>query len=1077
MTDRRDFAPSGFFALRTPLEPFDALLGWGAGLAAAGASAPDADLDAALAADRRVLRERLRALLARPEVREAVFVASPSLEESLHYWLDKPEDERGQKVERSLARYVARMAGRSTPFGLFAGCSVGRLGESTRLELAPRARYGRHTRLDMDYVMALADTLARDPALRRALPHRPNSSLYALAGQWRYAESRLVGKLRSYHLVAVERTDYLDATLAQAAGGARPAALAETLAALAEVELDEAAAFVDELCDSQLLVPELAPPVTGPEPVHGIAELLRTTDSGGELAVRLDAAQRAIEALDAAGVGNPPEAYRAIARGLEALPTKVELPRLFQVDMVKPAAQASLGPQVVEELARGIELMRKISPTPSTRLMERTALGRFKEAFRERYEEREVPLTEALDEDGGIGFDKGSEAGAEGSPLLEGLAFPGRGGGDDAGPRWTTREQYLLRQLMRGVGDELVLDDKDVTALTASGDKPPLPDAFSVMATLAAASPEALAAGDFQLYLRGGSGPSGANLLGRFCHGDPELEGLVREHVRAEEALRPDAVFAELVHLPEGRVGNVLARPVLRAWEIPYLGRSGAPHEQQLTVDDLLVSVRGDRVILRSRRLAREVLPRLTTAHNFSSPRNLGVYRFLCEVQSQGLYGVPGWSWGALEALEALPRVRSGKLVLARARWRMSRTRLEPLTKARDARARFAAAQALRTDLGWPRFIEAADGDNELPVDLDNVLSIETFAHLVKERGEVELVEMWPPPDQLCVHGPEGRFTHELVVPYTRTAPTASRPAAAPATITLPRRFAPGSEWLYAKIHLGPGYGDRVLREAIAPVVSQALASGAADGWFFIRYGDPGWHLRVRFHGDPARLRAEVEPSLAAALAPQLERGGVHRVVFDTYEREIERYGGDVGMPLSERLFQADSNAALALIEGISGDGAGDARWRLALRGMDQLLDDLGLDLPAKLALLRDVRAAFGREFNVSTPVEKQLGDRFRKHRAELDALLDPARDAESALAELLPVFSRRSLELRPLAEELRAASPRLTLPLAQLAGSYLHMHANRLLRSAARPQELVIYDFLVRLYESRVARAKKKGS
>jgi hypothetical protein len=36
-------------------------------------------------------------------------------------------------------------------------------------------------------------------------------------------------------------------------------------------------------------------------------------------------------------------------------------------------------------------------------------------------------------------------------------------------------------------------------------------------------------------------------------------------------------------------------------------------------------------------------------------------------------------------------------------------------------------------------------------------------------------------------------------------------------------------------------------------------------------------------------------------------------------------------------------------------------------------------------------------------------------------------------------------------------------------------MHANRLLRSAARPQELVIYDFLVRLYESKVARAKKQ--
>jgi hypothetical protein len=47
----------------------------------------------------------------------------------------------------------------------------------------------------------------------------------------------------------------------------------------------------------------------------------------------------------------------------------------------------------------------------------------------------------------------------------------------------------------------------------------------------------------------------------------------------------------------------------------------------------------------------------------------------------------------------------------------------------------------------------------------------------------------------------------------------------------------------------------------------------------------------------------------------------------------------------------------------------------------------------------------------------------------------------------------------------------RLTVPRAELAVGYLHMHANRLLRSAHRAQELILYDFLARLYESRAAR------
>jgi hypothetical protein len=35
-------------------------------------------------------------------------------------------------------------------------------------------------------------------------------------------------------------------------------------------------------------------------------------------------------------------------------------------------------------------------------------------------------------------------------------------------------------------------------------------------------------------------------------------------------------------------------------------------------------------------------------------------------------------------------------------------------------------------------------------------------------------------------------------------------------------------------------------------------------------------------------------------------------------------------------------------------------------------------------------------------------------------------------------------------------------------------MHVNRVARSAARAQELVLYDFLGRLYESRAARARR---
>jgi hypothetical protein len=54
------------------------------------------------------------------------------------------------------------------------------------------------------------------------------------------------------------------------------------------------------------------------------------------------------------------------------------------------------------------------------------------------------------------------------------------------------------------------------------------------------------------------------------------------------------------------------------------------------------------------------------------------------------------------------------------------------------------------------------------------------------------------------------------------------------------------------------------------------------------------------------------------------------------------------------------------------------------------------------------------------------------------------------------------------------AAGDHLSPSLMEVAASYLHMHANRLLRSAHRAQEMVLYDFLARLYESRAARGQE---
>src|SRR6185295_14938197 len=175
------------------------------------------------------------------------------------------------------------------------------------------------------------------------------------------------------------------------------------------------------------------------------------------------------------------------------------------------------------------------------------------------------------------------------------------------------------------------------------------------------------------------------------------------------------------------------------------------PLDRQLPVTDLVVSVAEGEIVLRSASLKRRIVPRLTTAHNFRSG-TLGLYRFLCAVQGQGVAGLV-WDWGPLRNAPFLPRVKAGRLVLSRAQWHIDKDELRRLGE-RTGAGRFQAVQAWRAERRLPRWITLADGDNTLPVDLDNVLSIESFVHLVKEREEVTLQEPFPGVDELLARSP-----------------------------------------------------------------------------------------------------------------------------------------------------------------------------------------------------------------------------------------------------------------------------------------------------------------------------------
>lgn len=1035
-----ELADTGFFLMRTPALPWEVLLNWCADLARPAGAA--------------LLRARLREIVERPQVREAIELASPGFSRRMAPWLNGCENKDALAIERVAVRYLQRLASRATPFGLFAGWASGPIGDVTRLTVAPRADHRRHIRLDAGYLQEVSRSLAKDACVRRHLHYRAEQTLYQAGDRLRYHEMRLCTPQPTYHLVEVKDSHYLRWVLAAAAGedGATLSAIAEQLTVpLPDLEEADGLAFLEELIDVGLLRPVLPPFATGPEPGRATVAWLRNVATSHSPPSVLSTIFAATDQIACPGEYPEPESTAL----LQALAESDCAGHKFYVDLEKPAASLSLSQHMANEIARGAELLCKLAAQ-----REPDVLDEFARRFESRFGQREVPLLQALDEEDGIGFEANSYIGASPSSLLDGLPSTR----EPTKHVWHGGDQRLLQRLAQALmhqSAQVELDHVDIEALVE--DTPwTAPHGSTAIVSIAAADAPAMARGDYQIYLQKVIGGSSATLLGRFCHASPELTALVRGALRQEEASDPDAIHAEIAYLPPGKAANVVCRPILRAYEISLCASSGAPPSQQIAVSDLLVSLCEGKVVLRSAAMERRVVPHLGCAHAHQRGGPI-LYRFLASLAAGGHAAESRFSWGTLSSAPFLPRLVSGRFVLSLARWQLSGKELAAIHLLSE-HDRMTAIEALREKHRLPRFVWLPENDKTLLVDFDNALSVDSFLATARRRISVAVTEVFPLPDQLLANGEEGSFHHELVVPLVRARRVREtlRPARA---MPSGQDSRPGEDWLYFRLYAGPSTLDRLLTECVGPLAAALRAEGVIDTWFFIRYADPDWHLRWRMHGDASILWRHVVPRVFSALAPW--RNSLYKHAVDTYAPEMERYGGFQAMELAHAIFESDSVAAISIIARYRADN--EARWRAALLGMHTLLDDFCLGMDERRRVMTTCRS---------------LLLKGRAHQETLVALAAKYREVKSVVGSLLSTQTHdcgeadlairtRSASIAPTINKLVAldADGLLGCSRVALVQSYLHMWANRIFRDCANTYELALYDLLARHYAGEMAR------
>lgn len=992
---------------------------------------------------------------------EALYLASPALHAECARW-QRGELTDARKLARlhsTLVRYYTRSSTRSTPFGLFAGCAVVAWGAASAIRLVP-GRHRRHTRLDMHYLCALGQHLAEHPSLQLHLRCYPNTSLHERGPELRYVEQQYSPGAALHQLSALAASAPLRQVVAAAALGPTGHALVASLLTDGEAERPEAEAFVQELLRTQVLVSELAPTVTGAEYLaHLRAVLARVraaapTPAARALARQLGQVHRQLQALDERGTNSAAE-YAGIEASLAPLGVPSEPGKLFQTDATygvagEASAPATLSTAHQATLRGALEVLACLAPPPH-----HPQLAGFARRFEARYEEREVPLLEALDAESGLAY--APEGSSRYSALVHDLVLPPPPAAGGL-PRQRASELLLGRLLREAERQGHYSIDLPLAALRAQGLAPaPQPLAPSIGVLFRPV-------GGAQLVVESADGSSAVNLLGRFAHAAPGVAALIQEVTHAEQAHNPGVAFAEICHLPASRIGNLLQRPHFRELEIPYLAHSTLPAARQVAVQDLTLAVRHGQLVLRSRKTGQLIVPRLSTAHNFDAPNTLPVYKFLCDLQTQGLQASLGFSWQGVAAAAGatfLPRLTSGPAVLAVASWQFGAADLQPLLAAAPGQVaeRFAA---FRAQWQLPRFFTLAEADNELFVDADNPLLLRVWLEAVRPRPTVLLKEFLFDPAASPVRDAAGRpYVAQCLALLVRQAPSYAPTAAplAPAA-AVGQDFAIGSEWLYYKLYCGQLVADAILLEVIRPLAATLRTRGLVDNWFFVRYADPDNHLRVRWHlPQPGRL-GEVVHLVAEYLGPHSGDHAIWKVQTDTYRRELVRYGGRT-IAASERLFGYQSEALLDHLAYVAGTDEPPEPWLWGLAAIDELLTAFGYALTQKSALLHELKARFAQEFGLAKDLQRQLDAKYRAARAAIEVALAAGSPPPAALLAITQDIAQRA-----------AQGPPEVAP-TELLASYLHLLLNRVLPADARLHELVLYDFLARHYASGLARQR----
>ena len=952
---------------------------------------------------------------------------------------------------RTMLQYLIRMSTRTTPFGMFA--SVGICNFSNTFKLSFKNTTIFRARADIGWISKLVHKIETDHKLPNIIYLMLNPLHLEFAERVFILDSLPFSPTDKNIRKSIKKTEPINTIIKCFGNNTITFANLSSKLLYKYKDKKKVNALIYQLIKESFIITEMRPPLTNLNPL----KYLYTKVKKGDIRNEIYSINKRIDILNELQYKNFLVNYREIIRSVDKIIKKPQT-NYVRVEnaLLDPGIQ--LPKSIAWDTAELAELMLSLTTFPKGY----NRIKRYKEKFIEKYGyKKRVNIVELLDDDLGLGSPyKDDETKRVDSPI-------------NIKPITNKILFKLISNSLKEHSMVVRLNDSDIDRIrTWIPNNTSAPLSMNININICVKNSKSSNSKEYQIVMSSTGGNREAlRSISRVADvmGSPAYK-LVGDIIKKEHKASKGYILTEVFAYPiHKEISDLEIHKPFYKYAI-YLDQiSNTQRTKQINLSDIYIGVGSDKFYIYSNELKSMLKIQNTTLMNEEMASE--VMRFLIDISNNDQQpSLNHFNWGTARYMPFLPRLEYKKFILSLARWSISKDMNPELCDSNEKNFK-SFLNKWRKSWMVPRFVYInEDYGSRFVIDLKSENHTEILYSKIKKlksKDSLLIIEAFPYESGIRLRNNNKSYLAEFIIPLVKSH-SPIKPVNKSMSINekITNSFVKPTDWIFLKLYMKEDSEDEFIIQKISKIINLATKDIDILKWFFIRYADPNSHIRLRFKVKSKLGIKHILPILYQWLAYQVNRQQILRFSIDTYEREVERYGGKQGIESAERFFNQDSKIVINLLYNAKLMNYKDKIPICAL-SIDHMLDKMGMKIKDRILFYR----------NLTSNINYATTNRFTER---LNILLAPIHPiGKNVLQDIIknsfnPSISKSISDIGKKLKYLHAQN-KLTVNLNDIIGSYLHMHCNRIL-SLKRENELETYILLKRYTEILYFNENKKN-